>query len=239
MDAAWAALDLDEHAPDPVRLAAFYRHPIWAANGAFIERDPVSLGHRLAIVRSLAWANPARVLDYGGGFGAFARMYAAAAPQTAVEVYEPYPARAALERAATCANLQYVDRLSGAYAAIVAIDVLEHLTDPLQTLAELTTALEPGGRLILANHFYPVIRCHLPGTFYLRYSFGWFARALGLVSLGGIAGSPAIAYRRARVGAPDWPRLRRMERIARSAYPALRQAHRLYRRIRRRPDTPL
>lgn len=239
MDEAWETLGLNEYAPDPAALAAFYRHPVWARNGRFTETDPVSLGHRLALVRRLAWLNPARVLDYGGGFGAVARMYAASAPGAQVDVYEPFPAAEALARAAALPNLRYVDHLNGPYAAVIALDVLEHLTDPLATLAELAEVLAPGGVLILANNFYPVIRCHLPGTFYLRYSFDWFAQALGLQRIGQVPGSPAVAYRRVRRVPPDWPRLRRMERLARIAYPALRSLHRAYRSVRRRPATPL
>ncbi len=239
MDQAWAELDLNEHKPDPAALAAFYRHPVWARNGIFTETDPVSRGHRLAIVRWLAWRNPVRVLDYGGGFGTLARMYAAGAPRAAVEVYEPYPAPAALQRAAIYPNLRYVERLNGPYAAALALDVLEHLTDPLTALAELSAALAPGGVLVLANNFYPVIRCHLPGTFYLRYSFDWFAQSFGLERICAVPGSPAGAYRLLRRVPPDWPRLRRMERLARRMYPGLRSMHRVYRLVRRRPPVAL
>lgn len=239
MDSAWAELGLNEYDPDPAALAAFYRHPVWALNGVFTETDPVSLGHRLALMRRLAWLNPARVLDYGGGFGAVARMYAASAPGAQIEVYEPFPAAAALARAAAFPNLRYIDRLAGPYAAVIALDVLEHLTDPLATLAELAAVLEPGGLLIPANNFYPVIRCHLPGTFYLRYSFDWFAQTLGLQRIGTVPGSPAVAYRLVRRISPNWPRLRRMERLARTAYPALRSLHHAYRIVRRRPPVAL
>jgi SAM-dependent methyltransferase len=239
MDLAWDELGLDPTDPDPAALAAFYRHPVWAVNGVFTETDPVSIGHRLAIVRRLAWENPVRVLDYGGGFGTLARMYAAGVPRAAVDVFEPYPALMALERAAAYPNLHYIDRLNKSYAAVVALDVLEHLLDPLAALVELRDALAPGGLLILANNFYPVIRCHLPGTFYLRYSFDWFARALGLRRIDCIPGSPAVAYRLIRCAPAYWGQLRRMERSARRVYPLLRQLHRVYRFVRRRPPLAL
>jgi 2-polyprenyl-6-hydroxyphenyl methylase/3-demethylubiquinone-9 3-methyltransferase len=239
MDRAWDELGLDASDPDPAALAAFYRHPIWVLNGVFTATDPASVGHRLALVRRLAWANPARILDYGGGFGTLARMLAAAAPRSAIDVFEPYPTATALERAAAYPNLHYVARLNGGYAAVVALDVLEHLVDPLAALVELRDALAPGGLLILANNFYPVIRCHLPGTFYLRYSFDWFARALGLRRLGRIPGAPAVAYRLIRSEPANQARLRRMERLARRLYPALRTLHTIYRAVRRRPSIPL
>jgi hypothetical protein len=73
-------------------------------------------------------------------------------------------------------------------------------------------AVRPGGHLFIANCFYPVILCHLPCTFHLRYSFDNFCRALGLEVLGPCEGSHATIYRRTHVIEPDWPRLRVMER---------------------------
>lgn len=236
MDEVWAALGCDERRPDPERLAAFYRHPVWALNGMFTEQDPLSRGHRAAIATWLRGLAPARVLDFGGGYGAMARLAAAALPEGAVELYEPYPSAAARARAAAHPNLRLVAEPGRDYDAALCLDVLEHVPDPLPPLAALAGALRDGGRLAIANNFYPVIRCHLPGTFHLRYSFPLFAGLLGLRREGRLPAALADIYRKVRASPPPWPALRALEAASRAAYPALRAAHRGYRAARRRPD---
>lgn len=233
MDEAWAELGLDERRPDPERLAAFYRHPVWTLNGMFVEQDPQSRGHREAVAAWLRGLAPARVLDFGGGYGSMARLAAAALPSAAIEVYEPFPSAAALARAAGHANLRFVAAPGTGYDAAVCLDVLEHVPDPLPALAALAGALREGGGLAIANSFYPVIRCHLPGTFHLRYSFPLFARLLGLRRLGRLPAAPADRYRKVRADPPPWPVLRALEAASRAAYPALWAAHRAYRRAKR------
>jgi hypothetical protein len=239
MDRAWDELGLDSRAPDPVGLAAFYRHPVWAQSGAFAEADPTSRGHREAIVGWLRGLDAPSILDYGGGYGGLARMAAAALPERRVEVYEPFPSPQALKRAAAFPNLRYVGQLRGAYACALCVDVLEHVPDPLAVLAEIAAHIHIGGYLLDASNFYPLIKCHLPSTFYLRYSFPLFAQLLGLRPVGRVAGSHATAYQRLSASPPPWPLLRASESAARALFPALRQAHRLYRAARRRGDTPL
>lgn len=240
MDRAWDELGLDNRKPDMGRLATFYRHPVWAQNGVFVESDPLSRGQREAIVAWLLEADVPDILDYGGGYGGLARMAAAAMPERQVAVYEPFPDPAALERAAAFANLRYVGELRGQHACVSCVDVLEHLTDPLATLAAIAAHIRVGGYLLEASNFYPLIKCHLPTTFYLRYSFPLFARMLGLRRVGRVAGSHATAYQKVAPTPAAWPQLRAAEAAARAAFPALRQLHRAYRVIRRRPgDVPL
>lgn len=238
MDAAWDALGLDARNPDPARLAEFYRDPVWLLNGVFSEQDAESRGHRSAIVAWLQAQPPGAVLDYGGGYGALARMVAAAMPARPVAVYEPFPSQAALARAAAFANLRYVQKLGSNYSYVLCLDVLEHLTNPLTALLELAAALRPGGQLVIANNFYPLIKCHLPGTFHLRYSFALMARLAGLRRLGLLPGSHAVLYQRVGRRAP-WAALRLAEQLSRAVYPLLRTAHRAYRRLRGRSALPL
>ncbi|NNJ11429.1 methyltransferase domain-containing protein [Chloroflexales bacterium ZM16-3] len=235
MDRAWDALGLDNRNPDPARLAAFYHHPVWAQSGAFAETDPVSRGHREAIIAWMLDADTPTILDYGGGYGGLARMMAAAMPERSVNVYEPFPSPEALSRAAAFSNLRYIGKLEARYSCALCVDVLEHVPDPLAVLAEITAHLRPGGYLLDASNFYPLIRCHLPDTFYLRYSFPIFAQLLGLRRVGRVAGSHATAYQKVVDNAPRWGRLRAAEAIARAIYPALRQSHQIYRIARRRP----
>lgn len=236
MDEVWAALGCDERRPDPARLAAFYRHPVWALNGMFAEQDAVSRGHRTAIAAWLRTLAPARVLDFGGGYGGMARMAAAALPGATVEVYEPFPSATALALAAAHPNLRYVAELNRGYDAALCLDVLEHVPDPLPPFAALAGALRSDGQLVIANNFYPVVRCHLPGTFYLRYTFPLFAGLLGLRREGRIPAALADVYRKTADHPPSWPALRALETVSRAAFPALRVAHRAHRALRRRPD---
>ncbi len=234
MDDVWAELGLDERRPDPVLLRVFYCHPIWALNGMFTEQDPQSRGHRAALVAWLQRLAPARVLDYGGGYGALARMAAAALPASTVELYDPFPSAAARARAAAHPNLRIVRTAGRGYDAVLCLDVLEHVPDPLEPLAEMVAALRPGGYLAIANNFYPLIRCHLPGTFHLRYSFPLFAGLLGLRREGRVPAALADIYRKTGDRPPPWPALRALELASRAAYPALLLAHRVYRRARGR-----
>jgi 2-polyprenyl-6-hydroxyphenyl methylase/3-demethylubiquinone-9 3-methyltransferase len=235
MDRAWDELGLNNRAPDPAGLAAFYRHPVWALSGMFAEQDPTSRGHREAIVAWLGRQDAPMILDYGGGYGGLARMVAAALPERRVVVYEPFPSPAALARAAAYPNLRYVGELAAGYSCALCIDVLEHVPEPLPVLADIVAHLRPGGYLLDASNFYPLIKCHLPATFHLRYSFALCARLLGLRRVGPCPGSHATVYRKASDAAPRWATLRRVEALSRAAYPALLRAHRLYRRARHRP----
>lgn len=90
MDEPWQALGCDPSHLDEL-VTAYYNHPVWLLNGLFIEQDPQSLYHRQAFTRWAAAKRPARVADYGGGFGGLARLLGAALPEAQVEVVEPPP----------------------------------------------------------------------------------------------------------------------------------------------------
>ncbi len=220
MDQAWTRHACDNHSPNSDRLANFYSDPIWLLNGMFIEQHGVSMGHRQAITEAVAAIAPSQVLDFGGGFGTLARLLAKALPQTEIAICEPYPPRHGIESCKPFANIRFVPELSQqSVDVLVSTDVLEHVTDPLSLLAAMVDAVRPDGHLFIANCFYPVILCHLPCTFHLRYSFDAFCRALGLEVLGPCTGSHATIYRRTHVMEPDWPRLRAMERRSQMLFP--------------------
>jgi len=129
-------------------------------------------------------------------------------PRHGIESCQPFP------------NIRFVSELSTqSVDLLVCTDVLEHVPDPIALLAAMVDAVRPGGHLLIANCFYPVILCHLPCTFHLRYSFDSFCRALGLEVLGPCEGSHATIYRRAQVVTPDWPRLRALEQRSQSLFP--------------------
>ncbi len=212
MNHAWEYHACDSRIPNPEGLAAFYSDPVWLLNGIFIEQHAVSMGHRRAITAAVAGLAPERVLDFGGGFGTLARLLAASLPQSEICICEPYPPRYGIESCRMFPNIRFVHQLSSqSVDVLVSTDVLEHVPDPLALLAVMVDAVRPGGHLLIANCFYPVILCHLPCTFHLRYSFDAFCRALGLAVVGPCEGGHATIYRRIDARLPNWPRLRAME----------------------------
>jgi SAM-dependent methyltransferase len=220
MDQAWQQCGCNSRNLHVDQLAAFYIHPIWLLNGMFIEQHAVSMGHRQAITSTVIDIDPKQVLDFGGGFGTLARLLATALPQAEIAICEPYPPRHGIESCKAFANIHFVPELSSqSVDVLVSTDVLEHVPDPLALLASMVDAVRPGGHLVIANCFYPVILCHLPCTFHLRYSFDAFCRALGLGVLGPCEGSHATIYRRNIVMEPDWQQLRTMERRSQRLFP--------------------
>jgi 2-polyprenyl-3-methyl-5-hydroxy-6-metoxy-1,4-benzoquinol methylase len=220
MDKAWVYHACDIHCPSSDRLAKFYSDPVWLLNGMFIEQDTVSMGHRQAITAAVTAMAPVRVLDFGGGFGTLARLLAAAMPQTEINICDPFPPRHGIESCQSFANIHYVAELTRqSVDVLVSTDVLEHVPDPLILLAAMVDAVRPGGHLVIANCFYPVIACHLPCTFHLRYSFDNFCQALGLQVIGSCVGSHATIYRRTQLLAPDWQSLRKLELRSQRLFP--------------------
>ncbi len=219
VDEAWLKHGCDNRLLDPSRISSFYGDPVWILNGLYTESDSISMVHRYAITEAIAGLNPQSVLDFGGGFGTLARLLAAALPQAEISICEPYPPRHGVLSCLPFPNIRFVPQLSTqSVDVLVSTDVLEHVSDPLALLGAMVDAVRPGGHLLIANCFYPVVLCHLPCTFHLRYSFDAFCQALGLEVLGPCEGSHATFYRRAQVLQPDWPRLRAMEKRSQRSF---------------------
>ncbi|OEZ33325.1 hypothetical protein AS144_05145 [Francisella endosymbiont of Amblyomma maculatum] len=56
--------------------------------------------------------------------------------------------------------------------------------------------MKTDGYLVIANCFYPVIKCHLPQIFYLKYTLNQFAKMLGLKVIGLLEDSHATIYKK-------------------------------------------
>jgi hypothetical protein len=214
MDQPWQALGCDPLHLDE-RVSAYYNHPVWLLNGLFIEQDPQSLDHRQAFAHWVASIRPARVADYGGGFGGLARLLGAALPEAQVEVVEPHPHAAAIALAAETPNVRYVPELSGSYDLLVATDVFEHVPDPIGLAVATAAHLPIGGTYLMANCFAPVIACHLPQLFHLSIGWDQAMRAMGLQP------REIVQYGRAyeRTGQLSEKAARRAESLARRVYP--------------------
>ena len=220
MDQAWHHHRCNNLLPTQETLAAFYDDPVWLLNGMFIEQDHLSMAHRRAIVSSVLSLAPESIVDFGGGFGTLARLLATALPEALISIFEPFPTACGLANCRSMSNICFTSTLqTQGYDVLICTDVLEHVAQPIMLLAEMVDAVRPGGHLLIANCFYPVIACHLPSTFHLRYSFDSLCQALGLEVLGPCEGSHATIYRRTQVLQPDWPRLRAMERRSQRLFP--------------------
>ena len=200
MDTVWDALGLDNKRPLSDQLEAvglFYGHPVWVLNGLFSALDPESLMHRQAITDWAHTQGLRRVADYGGGSGVLAELLARRLPDAAVEIVEPFPHPYFVAQVEAQGIVRYVPTLQGPYDLVVAQDVLEHVDAPVELALQLAAAVRDGGLVLFANAFWPDIKCHLPGTFYLRHQFVPVMRAAGLRALGHVPGARhALVFRR-------------------------------------------
>jgi len=179
LDLVWDAMAIDRFSPDPDKLARYYAHPVWVLNGLFAEFDGESVLHRERFADWIVQRRPRRVADFGGGFGTLARMVARKAPDCQVSVIEPQPLAAARDAAAGFTNILFETAPMGSYDIIVATDVFEHVLDPLGLLHSIAAHIPIGGYLLVANHFEPTIKCHLPTNFHLKLGWPIFMARLG------------------------------------------------------------
>jgi SAM-dependent methyltransferase len=225
MDKVWDKMGCNNKDLDPEKLSQFYSHPVWLLNGLFIETDALSMQHRNSIcawlVREERSFSFRKLLDYGGGFATLGRLLAAKSPGMYIDILEPHPTEFAKQKVSGFQNLNFVDKPLPEYDALVSIDVLEHVPDPLKTFSEMVKLVRVGGVLIIANCFYPYIKCHLPDAFHLRYTFSFFAKCFGLVKLGPCRGSHAIIYVKRKELQPHWDSLRSYEKISKALFSCL------------------
>ena len=207
MDESWQDLGCDPKLMDD-RIAAYYDHPVWLLNGLFIEQHAQSLANREQFKNWVVKQAPQRVAEFGGGFGGLARMIGAVLSDSSVELIEPHPHPVAIARAEKTANVRYRPEMIGEFDVLLATDVFEHVPDPLQLVYETARHLRIGGCYLIANCFFPVIRCHLPQTFHFRHSWDAVLQAMGL------APKDEVAYGRAfvRHGELTLEAARRVER---------------------------
>ena len=214
IDEPWIELGCDPANIDS-RFTEYYNHPVWLLNGLFVEQDHQSITHRRAFADWVANQSPARVADFGGGFGGLARFIGAALPQVLVEVVEPHPHPAAIALAADTPNVRFVPELTEDYDVLIATDVFEHVPDPISLAACTASHLRIGGQYLIANCFAPVIACHLPQLFYLSIGWDQAMRSMGLYP------HEKVQYGRSyrRTGYLDLTAARQAEALAQRVYP--------------------
>lgn len=99
--------------------------------------------------------------------------------------------------------------------------VLEHVPDPLNDFSKMIKNVKLNGYLVIANAFYPMIKCHLPQDFHFRYSFNMFAKIMGLEVVGILEGSHATIFKKVEEVEPNWKKIRLYEKFSKVAFPII------------------
>lgn len=229
MDQVWDEMGCDNVNLNSELISSYYKHPIWLLNGLFAEQHDISLQHREAISDWIAQKKSQKVLDFGGGFGTLSRMISDKNELATVDIYEPFPSQKALSLSEKYNRINFVDHFNSSYDCLVSTDVLEHVSDPIDLFSKMISSVRMDGYLLIANHFYPCIKCHLPATFHFRYSFDNIAALMGLKKIGICEGSHAIIYQKTSEKPYYWNKIRRIESISRILFPYLKFFHQCYR----------
>jgi SAM-dependent methyltransferase len=129
---------------------------------------------RLALVRRSVPLENARILDAGCGIGAYLRRFSELSNQAfGIDIEEPrlHKAKDITGRLAV-ARGEALPFVNDSFTMVFSHEVLEHVDDDLQAMAELVRVTKPGGYLVLfvPNRWFP-FETH---GFYLRnrYVFG-------------------------------------------------------------------
>ena len=221
MDLIWDDYDCDSENLDWDNIGKFYSHSVWLLNGLFIEQDEESMGHRHSISDWIVENNFKNVVDYGGGFGTLSRLVAEKDKEIVMNIYEPHPSEFGLKRANEFSNINIIGELGGQYDCLMSTDVLEHVPDPLNDLSNMIKSVKVGGYLVIANCFFPVIKCHLPQDYHFRYTFNTFAKMMGLELVGHLEGSHATIFRKVEKKEFSWKKLRFYEQVSKFSFPII------------------
>jgi len=221
MDLIWDDHNCDNEYLNWDNIGKFYSHPVWLLNGLFIEQHEDSMDHRHAISNWIVENSFKNVVDYGGGFGTLARLIAEKDTSIRMNIYEPHPSDFGLKRASELKNINIIGNLESNYDCLLSTDVLEHVDDPIKDLSNMVKSVKLNGYLVIANAFYPMIKCHLPQDFHLRYSFNQFAKMMGLEIVGILEGSSATIFKKVEKVEPNWNKIRFYEKLSKTVFPII------------------
>ena len=87
-------------------------------------------------------SSPARILDYGGGNGTLAELLRVAGFAD-VTTYDPFVPR-------------FAKKPHGRFDCVICFEMLEHSTDPAQTLRDITEMLTESGIILLSTLLQPI-----------------------------------------------------------------------------------
>ncbi|MCB0197701.1 MAG: class I SAM-dependent methyltransferase [Anaerolineae bacterium] len=183
LDQAWDELRLKNTYPvgSEAFLHHYYQHPIWLINATFCESYEATINDRLAAVRLVTHVNPRKILDFGGGIGTVSRLCSHFIPQAEViDLVDITEFRHTIKHyLADYHNIRVLAASEGPYDAIISTEVLEHLTNPVETIIKINRLLRTGGAFSGSWSFMPVIKSHLPQNFHLHRTMPWIIRCLG------------------------------------------------------------
>lgn len=218
MDTVWDRLGCDNQKLDDDKIREYYLEQVWLLNGLFAESHALSMEHRHSISDWIVEHKAKSMLDYGGGFCTLSRLVADKSPDIKIDIFEPFPAAVSKKIIAQYPQIHFVDHLDKQYDCIVALDVLEHIQDPLKVLSGMILATKLHGTLLIGNCFKPVIKCHLPCTFHLDHSFQRIAFKMNLDFQGGVSGCHAEIYRKQSEENVNWLQIRLLETFSKWNY---------------------
>ena len=138
-----------------------------------------------------------------------------------MNIYEPHPSEFGLKRASEFENIKIVEKLESNYDCLMSTDVLEHVPDPLNDLSDMIRSVKLNGYLVIANCFYPVIKCHLPQDFHFRYTFNIFAKMMGLEVITKLEGSHATIYKKIEIIEPNFSKIRLLEKLSKHMFSSI------------------
>lgn len=233
MDLIWDDYKCDNKNLNWENIGKFYSHPVWLLNGLFIEQHSVSMVHRNSISDWIVKNEFKNIVDYGGGFGTLARLVAEKDKNIQMNIYEPHPSEFGLKRASEFENINIIGKLESNYDCLMSTDVLEHVPDPLNNFAEMIKSVKLNGYLVIANAFFPIIKCHLPQDFHFRYSFNIFAKMMGLEVIGILEDSHATIFKKIKKVEPNWSKIRLYEKLSKVLFPSIEVAKPILRPIKR------
>jgi len=179
-DQVWDDMGLNNRDYNLDQLGKYYSHPVFFLCGLFTEFDQDSMSHRKSIAGFFKNKKNIIILDYGGGFGTLAKEIVKITPSSKIDVYEPYASKYAYDNIQNFKNIRFVNNLKEDYYDIlVNTDVLEHVENPIESIAIYNKCLKKDGILISHWNFTPCNKCHLPKHFHFRYSFNGIVPLLG------------------------------------------------------------
>ena len=172
-------------------LCEFYSHPVWSLNAVFAESDPQSRKHRDALADVVNDLDIFSIADIGGGNGGFLRILKHKYPFKRCILCEPFIEKEIIEQIHK-QGIECAQAPPGDVDAYVLLDVLEHLSNPLEFAKNIIDESRNGSYFFFGNCFWPAIKCHLPSTFFLRRTFPLAAKCMGLTPVGRVQGAEYI-----------------------------------------------
>ena len=183
-------------------------HEWWDLEGNFKPLHQINPLRRQFIIQHAKELFDKKAIDVGCGGGILAESLAKlGADVTGIDMGEEPLNVAKLHALDSNVNVDYqkitaeekAKASPEAYDIVTCMEMLEHVPDPLNDFSEMIKSVKLNGYLVIANAFYPMIKCHLPQNFHFRYSFNYFANMMGLESVGVLEGSHATIFKKNRI----------------------------------------